>query len=152
MKIHLLLGSALLLFTPQAQTGGKPMHASGSFDVQTTPDPLSPADYGRMILAKHYHGPLEAEAKGEMLAGGDYKTGNAGYVAMESVTGTLDGHTGTFQVMQLGIIEGGKPDLRASVVPGSGTGALTGLTGTLYFNNNAGKHTYTLDYTLPARP
>ena len=135
--------------TLQAPTGAKPMHATGPFDVDVKPDTASTAPYSRMTLKKHYHGALEADAQGEMLAGGDYKTGNAGYVAIETVTGTLDGLQGTFQIMQLGTMDAGKPDLRALVIPGSGTGALGGLTGTLKIDIAAGKHTYTLDYTLP---
>lgn len=125
------------------------MHITGPMDVSMQPDPQSPVGYSRMILTKHYHGGLEAEAQGEMLAGGDYKTGNAGYVAMERISGTLEGHAGTFQVMQMGVVEGGKPELRATVVPGSGTGALQGITGTLRIENSGGKHTYVLEYTLP---
>lgn len=126
------------------------MHATGPFDVDVKPDTTATAPYTRMTLRKHYHGALEAEAQGEMLTGGDFKTGTAGYVAMETVTGTLAGHTGTFQIMQMGTMEAGKPELRCIVVPGSGTGTLQGLTGTLTLDRAAdGKHTYTLDYTLP---
>ncbi len=125
------------------------MHATGPFDVDVKPDTAAAQPYTRMSLSKRYHGALEAEAHGEMLTGGDFKSGNAGYVAMEMVTGTLDGHAGSFQVMQLGTIAAGKPELRCVVVPGSGSGALTGLAGTLTLENAAGKHTYTLDYTLP---
>ena len=124
------------------------MHATGTFDVDAKPA-ATDAPYGRVLLKKHYHGTLEADAQGEMLTGGDYKTGTAGYVAMETISGTLDGHPGTFQLMQLGTMDAGKPDLRVTVVPGSGTGALHGLTGTLKIDIVAGKHTYTLDYTLP---
>ncbi len=140
----------LLALTLHAQTGAKPMHATGPFDVKILPESAGPP-YGRMLLTKHYHGALEAEAQGEMLTGGDFKTGNAGYVAMETVTGTLDGHAGTFQVMQLGVMQAGKPELHCVVVPGSGSGALAGLTGTLTLDPTGGKHTYTLDYTLPAQ-
>ena len=128
------------------------MQATGPFDVTIQPqaaDPHSGPPYGRMLLKKQYHGPLEAEAQGEMLTGGDFKTGNAGYVAMETITGTLAGHTGTFQLMQIATMDAGKPDLRCVVVPGSGTGALHGLTGTCKLDPSGGKHTYTLDYTLP---
>lgn len=143
------------------------MHATGSMDVTITSivnsaPPATAASFPRFSLRKHYHGPLDAEAIGEMLSGGDPRSGTAGYVAMETVTGTLqtpDGaHIGSFQVMQMGTMEAGKPgrdgkplppELRALVVPGSGTGALQGLSGTLRIENNAGKHTYTLDYSLP---
>ncbi len=130
------------------------MHAAGPFDVtiqpQTTDQAAGPP-YGRMILKKQYHGALEADAQGEMLTGGDFKAGNAGYVAMETVTGTLDGRAGTFQVMQIGTMQAGRPELRCVVVPGSGTGALMGLAGTLTLDPTGGKHTYTLDYTLPSQ-
>ncbi len=140
------------------------MHATGPFDVTVAPvinpaTPETPAPYPRYSLKKHYSGPLEADALGEMLSGGDPRSGTAGYVAMETVTGSLPtGTQGSFQLMQMGTMEAGKltpegkpvpPELRAVVVPGSGTGALKGLTGTLRIDNNAGKHTYTLDYTLP---
>ena len=138
------------------------MHATGSMDITVTPIVNSasqgtPAPYPRFSLRKHYSGSLEADALGEMLSGGDPRSGTAGYVAMETVTGTLDGRAGSFQFMQIGTMEvsnagpDGKPlppELRALVVPGSGTGALTGLTGTLHLINNAGRHTYTLNYTL----
>ena len=139
------------------------MHATGSMDVTVAPvinpaTPETPAPYPRYSLKKHYSGPLEADALGEMLSGGDPRSGTAGYVAMETVTGSLDGRAGSFQLMQMGTMEAGKlspdgkplpPELRALVVPGSGTGALKGLSGTLKIDNNAGKHSYVLDYTLP---
>lgn len=147
----------------QAQTG-KLMHANGSMDVTVTPvvnsaTPSTPAPYPRFSLRKHYNGPLEAEAIGEMLSGGDPRAGTAGYVAMETVTGTLDGRTGSFQLMQMGTMDAGKtasdgkplpPELRAIIVPGSGAGALKGLNGTMQIDNNGGKHTYIFNYTLPA--
>ena len=128
------------------------MHATGPFDVNVQPVPAdtsATSPYPRMSLTKHYRGALEAEAHGEMLTGGDFKTGNAGYVAMETVTGTLDGHAGTFQLMQSATMIAGKPELRCVVVPGSGTGALLGLAGTCTLDPSGGQHTYTLDYTLP---
>ena len=129
------------------------MHATGPFDVKMQPIPPTPGSaappYARMTLAKHYHGALEAEAQGEMHSGGDFKSGNAGYVAMETVTGTLDGRAGTFQLMQMGVMAAGKPELRCMVVPGSGTRALAGLTGTCTLDPSGGQHIYTLDYTLP---
>ena len=144
----------LLALTLHAQTGARPMQATGPFDVTVQPEVPNHATappYTRMLLRKHYHGPLEAEAQGEMLTGGDFKTGSAGYVAMETVTGTLDGHAGTFQLMQIATMDAGKPELRCLVVPGSGTGALAGLAGTCKLDPSGGKHTYTLDYTLPAK-
>lgn len=132
------------------------MQVTGPMEVQTHPDPDAASGYSRLILTKRYSGALEAAAGGEMLTGGDPKTGTAGYVAIELVTGTLDGahgpQEGTFQLMQFGTLIDGNPELRCVVVPGSGTAALAGLAGTMQLARTPdGKHTYTLDYTLPAQ-
>jgi hypothetical protein len=39
--------------------------------------------------------------------------------------------------------------LEVTVVPGSGTGELAGISGTMKIIITAGKHSYTFDYTLP---
>jgi hypothetical protein len=131
-------------------------HAEGSFDVKTTPLPADDALMGTMVgrysLVKQYHGDLEATAKGEMLGAGDPSSGNAGYVAIEEVKGALAGHTGSFALQHIGMMDPNGLKLSVAVVPGSGTAQLTGLTGTLTIHNQAGKHTYDFDYSLPAQP
>jgi hypothetical protein len=128
-------------------------HAEGTFDVKTTPMAADDATMGTLIgryaLVKQYHGDLEAASKGEMLGAGDPSSGNAGYVAIEQVTGTLQGHTGSFALQHIGAMEGGHYKLSVAVVPGSGTAQLTGLAGTLTITIASGKHSYVLDYTLP---
>jgi len=131
-------------------------HAEGTFDVKTTPlaadDTLAGTQIGRFSLVKQYHGDLDASSKGEMLGAGQPSTGNGGYVAIEQVTGTLSGHTGSFALQHIGTMEGGSYKLSVAVVPGSGTGELTGIGGTLTIIIAAGKHSYTFDYTLPSAP
>jgi len=128
-------------------------HAEGSFDVKMTPlaadDALAGTQIARFSLDKQYHGDLEATAKGLMLSAGDPKSGNAGYVAVEQVTGTLEGHSGSFALQHAGTMHGGSFKLTVEVVPGSGTGELAGIGGTLTIIIAAGKHSYTFDYTLP---
>ena len=129
-------------------------HAEGTFDANTTPlaadEALVGTLIGRYSLVKQYHGALEATGKGEMLGAGDLAKGNAGYVAIEQVDGTLDGHTGAFALQHMGTMEGGSYKLTVVVVPGSGTGDLAGIGGTLAITIAAGKHSYAFDYTLPA--
>jgi hypothetical protein len=131
-------------------------HAEGTFDVKTTPMAADDATMGTLIgrysLVKQYHGDLDATSKGEMLGAGDPSSGNAGYVAIEQVTGTLHGHAGSFALQHIGVMENGGYKLSVVVVPGSGTAQLTGLAGTLDITIAAGKHSYTLEYTLPAAP
>lgn len=126
------------------------MHVQGSFDVKVQPLPESDGIRQRLSLDKQYHGALEATAKGEMLAAGNQKVGSAGYVALETVTGTLDGCRGSFSLMQLGSMSAGGIDMRVQIVPGSGTDALSGIEGTMKIDfGPKGEHFYTLDYTLP---
>ena len=124
------------------------MQASGPFEVKLTPDAGVSGGYGRMTMSKQYHGGLEATAVGEMLSGGDPKAGTTGYVAIETVTGSLDGKAGTFQLMQWGTMADGKRELKVGVVPGSGTGALAGISGTMTIEIADGKHTYRLEYAV----
>jgi hypothetical protein len=126
--------------------------ASGPFDVKMTPQPpdenAGDAPIGRMSLDKQFHGDLEATSKGQMLAAGTEVKGSAGYVAMERVTGTLHGQSGTFVLQHTGTMNRGTPSLTITVVPDSGTGALAGLAGTMTIDIADGKHSYGFEYTL----
>jgi Protein of unknown function (DUF3224) len=128
--------------------------AEGTFDVKTTPIAADDATMGTLIgrysLVKQYHGDLDAASKGEMLSAGEPSSGNAGYVAIEQVTGTLNGHTGSFALQHIGTMENGSYKLSVVVVPGSGTAQLTGISGTLTIVIANGKHSYVFDYSLPA--
>jgi hypothetical protein len=124
-------------------------HAHGTFDVTITPQPADDSGIGRLDLAKRWHGDLRATGTGLMLSAGDPTLGRAGYVALETVAGTLHGREGGFAFQQYGVMRGDERELRYGVVPGSGTGALTGLEGTLTLTiDDDGTHTYDLDYSL----
>jgi Protein of unknown function (DUF3224) len=140
--------------TPDTAPKGKTManHATGTFEVKLAPqNDGNPEDspIGRMLIDKQIHGDLEATSKGQMLAFSTEVKGSAGYVAMERVTGTLHGRTGSFVLQHNATMNRGVPQLSITVVPDSGTGQLTGLTGTFDIQIAAGKHSYTFDYTLP---
>jgi hypothetical protein len=130
--------------------------AQGSFDVKLTPQAAdekgeSPA-LGRMSLDKQFHGDLEGTSKGEMLTAGTPVKGSAGYVAMERVTGTLNGRSGSFALQHSGTMTRGAPQLMITVVPDSGTGQLTGLSGRMTIQIADGKHSYDFEYTLAENP
>lgn len=124
-------------------------HATGSFEVTMAPQPGTGDAIARMTMAKVFAGGLTAWSNGVFLSAGDPASGSAGYVAIERIDGTLEGYAGSFVALQLGTMAGGKPDLRMVVAPGSGTGALAGLTGTMTIRMDAGQHFYTIDYDLP---
>jgi hypothetical protein len=139
---------------PQSQSENPVMQATGPFDVKLAPQPPAPgiesANLGRQTIDKQFHGDLEATSLGEMIAAMGGVQGSAGYVAMERVTGVLHGKRGTFVLQHTGIMDRGAPSLVITVVPDSGTDALTGLTGTMTIQIEQGKHSYVLDYDLPA--
>jgi Protein of unknown function (DUF3224) len=138
-----------------AKDGLMSLHAEGTFEVKNSPlaadDAVNGTAIGRFALDKQFHGDLEGNSKGEMLGAGNPATGTAGYVAIEQVTGSLNGHHGSFAMQHFGTMEDNKFDLLVKVVPGSGTGELTGIAGTMSIAIANGKHSWKLDYTLPAR-
>ena len=128
-------------------------HASGTFAVKMTPQaPDEGAVVGRFLLNKQFHGDLEGTSKGEMLAISTAVPGSAGYVAMELVTGTLNGRTGTFALQHTGTMTRGTPELSVNVVPDSATGQLAGLSGKLDIRITDGKHSYEFDYDIAPTP
>ena len=126
--------------------------ATGTFDVKLNPQKLadSAADttLGRMSIDKQFHGDLEAVSKGEMLSAGTSVKGSAGYVAIERVSGTLQGRSGAFVLQHTGTMTRGTAQLSVTVVPDSGTGQLAGLAGTMTINIVDGKHFYDFEYTI----
>jgi hypothetical protein len=131
-------------------------HAKGTFEVKITPQTpdgkFEDATMSRMTIDKQFHGDLEATSKGQMLSAMTEVKGSAGYVAMERVTGTLTGRSGSFVLQHSASMTRGAPQLSVTVVPDSGTGQLVGLTGKMDIIINAGKHSYDFEYTLPAAP
>jgi hypothetical protein len=136
------------------QKGANVIQAKGTFDVKVDPqgeaDKAEGSTLARMSLDKKYHGDLEASAKGTMLTAGTDVKGSAGYVAIERVTGTLNGKTGSFVLQHNATLSRGTPMQNIIVVPDSGTGQLAGITGKLTIIIADGKHSYEFDYTLPA--
>ena len=127
-------------------------HAAGPFDVKVTPqddksdDPL----LGRMTIDKQYHGDLDATGKGQMLTAGSAAKGSGAYVAIEKVSGALQGRRGTFVLQHTGTMTQGAPQLIINVVPDSGTGQLAGISGKMAIKiAEGGKHSYDFEYTLP---
>lgn len=130
--------------------------AKGSFTVKMTPHPWHEANggesavdhsLGRFTLDKQYQGDLEATGDGQMLSAGSPST-SAVYVAIEKVTGSLQGRKGSFVLYHTGIMNRGVPELTITVAPDSGTGDLTGLGGSVTIQIADGKHSYEFAYSL----
>ena len=128
-------------------------HAAGPFDVtvspQGQPGVADGVTTGRMAIDKRYHGDLEGTGVGEMLSALTATEGSAGYVAIERVTGTLHGRSGSFVVQHSGTMARGAQALTIGVVPDSGTGELAGIAGTMRIRIEERKHFYEFDYEIP---
>jgi Protein of unknown function (DUF3224) len=128
------------------------IHAHGTFDVNVIPQPpeekTEGSGLGRMLLDKHFHGDLDAASKGQMLVGMTEVKGSGAYVAIERVTGTLNGRSGSFMLQHSGVMVRGVPQMNVTVVPDSGTGELTGIAGAMTIIIADGKHSYDFAYSL----
>jgi hypothetical protein len=128
------------------------MIAKGTFDIKMTAEPPFDVEGGvslsRVRFDKRFAGALDATSAVHMLAARTPVEDSAGYVAIERIAGALDGRRGSFVVLHLGISARGARSLSLPVVPDSGTGELSGLSGRMEIRIVDGQHFYELDYTL----
>ena len=124
--------------------------AKGTFEVTLNPSPPYDTEKGatlsRMSVTKTFAGDLAGESTVEMLSAICEVQGSGAYVAIERVSGTLQGRKGTFVLQHNGTRDRGTSTLHVTVVPDSATDELTGLLGRLHIDIREGKHFYTFDY------
>jgi hypothetical protein len=127
-------------------------HAAGTFEVKFDPHPpydtAEGARLGRVSITKRFSGDIDATSTVEMLNATTDVSGSAGYVALERVTGAVQGHAGTFVLQHSGIMNRGQGELHVTVVPDSGTGALRHIAGAMAIEIVDGEHRYAFEYTL----
>lgn len=137
---------------PETHSMEATMQVRGDFDVRTipqAPDDPSAGPFGRLLLDKTFHGELEASSQGQMMAFQCAQEGSASYVALEQVTGTLGGKSGSFVLQHDAMMQGGETSRwNVLVVPHSGTGELAGITGEMKIIIEGGKHHYEFTYSL----
>jgi hypothetical protein len=103
--------------------------------------------HGRVRIEKTFRGDIEGHGSVEMLAA--QADGGAGYVALERITGAVNGRSGGFSLQHIGTAAGSEQWAKWPVVPGSGTGDLRTIRGEGKIDIDAeGHHTLTLDYEL----
>jgi len=127
------------------------MKVNGTFEVNM--DELDPAYNGaegvtlkRMAIGKTFEGALAGSSQGEMLSVITPVEDSAAYVAVEQVSGTLDGKQGSFVLQHLGTLNQDELRLILEVVPDSATGELSGLRGKMNLDIQDGQHVYDFDY------
>jgi hypothetical protein len=128
--------------------------AAASIEVSDwQPEPLDTGGAGpqliRIAVRESFTGDITATGHAAMLQvlSAD---GSATFVAVERITGTLAGRTGSFVLQDRGTLAAdGTVSGEWFVVPGSGTEELAGLSGDGGFTAAVGQHASAwLDYTL----
>lgn len=154
-----LLGCIALL-AQSAGTGSLPKEkvrmtkrAEGTFEVKMLPPSEAAGGSGfvRLSLDKTFAGELQGTSRVEMLASGDGTSPSGGYVALERFKGTLEGRAGGFVMQHSGTMSPGVMEIRVLVTPGTGTGELEGISGTLEIRREGKQHFYSLQYELPTK-
>jgi len=127
--------------------------ATGSFQLSSwNEETYHEADASKMTLAtvtQSFSGDITGEGAVRWLMA--YRDdGTARFVGMQRVEGTLAGRHGSFVLETAGDFDGQMARWTATVIPGSGTDKLTGLTGAGSFGAEHGPQaTYEIDYQLP---
>ena len=99
-------------------------------------------------IGQRFSGGIEAETKWDMVM--TYRDdGTADFVGYQRLQGRIGDKEGTFVLQGLGQFDGAEARTRVEVVPGSATGALTGLRGSGVAVAPMGSTgTFTFDYDL----
>jgi hypothetical protein len=126
--------------------------ATASFDITTWDEqPYEERDgvkLSRTRVVKAFRGEIEGESTAELLmalAGEDA----AAYVGVERVTGRVNGRQGSFVYLHTATASGGSQSASWTVMAGSGSGELAGISGQIRIDNLPdGGHVLTLDYEL----
>lgn len=126
-------------------------HATGSFEFKSWDEtPYSEVDgeakLTRASVTNSFTGDFEGEGAVEYLMA-YANDSNASFVGLERLRGRLGGRMGSFVLQHSGTFEGGLAKSTWYVVPGTGTGELSGLRGHGGYNAHHGQPTaFTLDY------
>ncbi|MDP9295363.1 MAG: DUF3224 domain-containing protein, partial [Actinomycetota bacterium] len=98
--------------------------------------------------AQTFSGDIEGEGSVEWLMCYSQE-GGARYVGLQQVKGSLGGGSGSFVLEAVGSFDGEQATGSWTIIPGSGSGELTGLTGEGSFEAPGGpKASYSLEYEL----
>jgi hypothetical protein len=131
------------------------MHATAEFEVTNWDENQAlEADGGSKVthasVTMAFAGDVEGEGSVEWLMGyGD--DGTAAFVGLERIVGKVGDRSGSFVLQHTGTFDGGVARAKLSVVPGSGTGALTGIEGKGTFEAGLGSdgvRSIELDYEV----
>lgn len=129
-------------------------HVTGEFviDEWKAEDPYD--DHGdthlaHVTLTKTFSGALVGTSEVHMIGAQNPEAGTGAYVAIERFHGDLEGRAGSFVLQHTATADAGSQSAKVTVVPGTGTNELAGLSGEFVITRHEdGSHTYTFDYEI----
>jgi Protein of unknown function (DUF3224) len=104
-------------------------------------------ELSRVHISRTFSGDLEGSSTAEILIA--KSEGGGAYSGHDLITGTLDGKAGGFVIQHGGIMGPEGVTNAGTIVPGTGSGELEGITGeATLLADEEGNHTLTLVYEL----
>lgn len=124
---------------------------TSDFDVTDyTPDVTTALPTGHLRMRKTYAGEVDGRSVTQFTSAFDQQTGVGTYVAMESFEGTVAGRRGAFNFVHAASTSGtDRAHEYGLIVPGSGTGELTGIEGAVRLRiDDDGTHRMDFEHNL----
>jgi hypothetical protein len=121
-----------------AKTRAKAVITVHKYEPATYDEPAQGPVLARIHVEESFSGDISGAGVVEFLQAAR-ADGSASFVGIERVTGTVAGREGTFLLQDAGTVEGNVVSGEWFVIPGSGTGGLTGLRGEGGFRANLGE-------------
>ncbi|WP_328331140.1 DUF3224 domain-containing protein [Kribbella sp. NBC_00382] len=118
-----------------------------AFSIELQPGDSLLEATGRFDFTKVWTGGMDGTSAGVMLSAGDPGAGKAGYVALELFQGRIDGLSGSVVLQQFGSMDG-ETTLYYEFAPGSGSGELAGIRGSVEIDTSGGGHDVRVRYRL----
>jgi len=104
-------------------------------------------ELSRVHISRTFSGDLEGESSAELMIA--KSEGGGGYIGHDRIAGTLAGRSGTFVFQHTGLMGPDGVTNTGTVVPGTGTGELEGISGDgTMLADEDGNHTLTITYEL----
>lgn len=123
------------------------MSANGTFEVDLTPQEDTGHPAGRMLIKKTYRGDMEGSGTGQMISKRT-AAGTAAYCAVEEFSGSVNGISGGFTLIHSGFMSKDSQSLEVTILEGSGSGDLHGISGSMLIIQDATGHQYELAFEL----
>jgi hypothetical protein len=102
-------------------------------------------ELSRVHISRTFTGDLEGASTAELMIA--KSEGGGGYLGHDRISGTLAGKTGSFVFQHTGIMGPEGVTNAGTIVPGTGTGELIGISGEgTMLADDEGNHTLTLTY------